>query len=891
MFRCVLIVTVLCLSCKKEAAWPTITKETKPWTRWWWHGSAVTKEGITAELEAYAKAGLGGVEITPIYGVKGFEDKSIPYLSGAWMEMLVHTLIEADRLNMGVDMATGTGWPFGGPWITDEFASRNIEHKTYELKAGQTLPDKVEFIQQPLLRTVLPIDVSINHLKQPLNANSDLQQLAIDQVKFQRSIPLVMLMGYSDKDDMIDLTDRVDENGHLNWAPERGNWRLYALFQGWHGKMVERAAPGGEGLVIDHFSKDALDHYLSRFDSAFRDHDISSLRAFFNDSYEVDDARGAADWTTSLFQEFQKRRGYDLKEHLPALFDSLNNDNRSVLYDYRLTIADLVTENFTTRWTSWAAKKNKITRNQAHGSPANILDLYSIVDIPEIEGIDPLRIKMASSAGNVSGKRLISSESATWLNEHFESDLGDIKNAVDLFLLNGVNHIFYHGTCYSPPGEPWPGWLFYAAVHLNPRNPQWNDFHTLNEYVARCQSFLQNTKADNDVLLYYPAADPMSKPGAAMIEHFDGIGKQFAGSDFERLANVLMKRGYGFDFISDKQIQELHDTDKWIVIPQCRYIPRETMRSLNTLAGKGVHVLMTGKPTSYAGLMDKSELIEIDQHVDVTNDIDGHLKAKSEIVPALKLIRRKTDDKRTIYFIKADSIDVDNWFSLNGDVSLLFDPMTGTIGKAQRRGDLVRLQLNKGQTIIAVESEDDAAPFPYVATTGSPVFLNKGWTISFESGGPVLPASIHTDTLGSWTRYKNEYADFSGTAVYKTPFSLPEESVNDGWILDLGDVRESVRVVLNGREVCTMIAPPFRVKIEPSIAQPYNVLELHVSNLAANRIAYLDRAGIPWKKFYNINFPARKAENRKDGLFDASKWVPGPSGLLGPVQLLPFEKQ
>ncbi|MBC8001438.1 MAG: hypothetical protein H7X97_02510, partial [Opitutaceae bacterium] len=39
--------------------WPTITQESKPWTRWWWQGSAVNKADLTATLEAYEKAGLG----------------------------------------------------------------------------------------------------------------------------------------------------------------------------------------------------------------------------------------------------------------------------------------------------------------------------------------------------------------------------------------------------------------------------------------------------------------------------------------------------------------------------------------------------------------------------------------------------------------------------------------------------------------------------------------------------------------------------------------------------------------------------------------------------------------------------------------------------------------
>jgi ABC-type glycerol-3-phosphate transport system substrate-binding protein len=44
-------------------AWPEIKKEHKPWTRWWWMGSAVDKENIALLLERYAEVGIGGVEI------------------------------------------------------------------------------------------------------------------------------------------------------------------------------------------------------------------------------------------------------------------------------------------------------------------------------------------------------------------------------------------------------------------------------------------------------------------------------------------------------------------------------------------------------------------------------------------------------------------------------------------------------------------------------------------------------------------------------------------------------------------------------------------------------------------------------------------------------------
>jgi hypothetical protein len=94
--------------------------DARPWTRWWWPGSAVDPASLTWQLEKLAQAGIGGVEITPIYGATGYESRYVDFLSPQWMELLAHTGREARRLGLGVDMATGTGWPFGGPWVEPE---------------------------------------------------------------------------------------------------------------------------------------------------------------------------------------------------------------------------------------------------------------------------------------------------------------------------------------------------------------------------------------------------------------------------------------------------------------------------------------------------------------------------------------------------------------------------------------------------------------------------------------------------------------------------------------------------------------------------------------------------------------------------------------------------
>ena len=96
---------------------------------------------------------------------------------------------------------------------------------------------------------------------------------------------------------------------------------------------------------------------------------------------------------------------------------------------------------------------------------------------------------------------------------------------------------------------------------------------------------------------------------------------------------------------------------------------------------------------------------------------------------------------------------------------------------------------------------------------------------------------------------------------------------------------------MNGRTVATLIGPSYQLVIDSAQLRATNTLEVSVTNLSANRIRDLDVRSVNWKKFYNVNFPARLADNRgADGLFTAAKWEPLESGLLGPVTLAPLER-
>ncbi len=118
-------------------------------------------------------------------------------------------------------------------------------------------------------------------------------------------------------------------------------------------------------------------------------------------------------------------------------------------------------------------------------------------------------------------------------------------------------------------------------------------------------------------------------------------------------------------------------------------------------------------------------------------------------------------------------------------------------------------------------------------------------------------------------------------------FEKPKGPVHT-WVLDLGRVAESARVSLNGKELGVLIGAPYRIRIQNDLLKDQNTLEVAVSNLMTNRIIDLDQKKVNWKKFYNTNMPARRRENAgPDGQFDASKWTPRESGLMGPVRLIP----
>jgi hypothetical protein len=263
----------------------------------------------------------------------------------------------------------------------------------------------------------------------------------------------------------------------------------------------------------------------------------------------------------------------------------------------------------------------------------------------------------------------------------------------------------------------------------------------------------------------------------------------------------------------------------------------------------------------------------------------------------LQFVRRQYKNGNSYFIANKSDKAIDGWVPLSVKAAsvVVFDPMLKTSGLAKLRtvkGETnVYLQLLPGESYILQTSPAAITgnAYTYYQKAGDAVKIEGTWALKFIQGGPTLPQPIQTGELKSWTDLGgDDVKAFSGTGSYSISFNKPKQNAV-AWQLNLGKVYENAEVYLNGAKIATLIGPQYVVTIPSAKLSAVNRLEVKVANLMANRISDMERKNIPYKIFYNTNFPAHNKENRgADGLFTAVKWEPKPSGLVGPVTLVPL---
>jgi len=829
--KAISLIVGLCLLINHNATAQTDTS--KPWTYWWWMAGAVNEKDIKHSLENFRKVGIGGVHIIPIYGTKGYEKEFKPFLGDEWMKMLQYTIAEAKKLNIGVDMSTGSGWPFGGPNISKELSAQH-----WVFKDGKFLSEGT-------------------------------------------------------------------------------------------GQKVKRAGPGGQGLVADPFDKNVMTAYLRRFDDAFAKWPVG-LRSMYSDSYEV----FGANWTPNFLTEFKKRRGYDLEQVANIFMDGGNSLNTTLVkLDYQQTLAELLLEDAQT-WASWSRQHGFINRYQAHGSPGNILDLYASSSIPETEAFgssnfnipllrvepdyeaktfgrpNPLMMKFASSETGVAGKQLVSSETCTWLANHFKVSLSQVKPQVDELLAAGINHVFFHGTTFSPQADPYPGWLFYASTNFGESSHFYNEMPLLTKYISNCQSILQQSKPDNDVLVYFPIADVWADPGTATesVHRLDVHHSEnwFMAQPFGKLCDKLSKSGFCFDYISDAQLNDLKVEGgllkasacnyKVIIVPQCGYMPKATLEQLMQLGKQGATIIFEGQlPKStvgYKGYKENSAAFEKDKqaigadaaHFVVATDIENTLIKHGAVkemmsLAGLSFIRKKQNDKTDYFISNLNNKFNEGWISMGkGSNFTGYDPLTEKRYNlvTRKNGNEVQIYLSllPGQSCFVME--DPNAGKALIPVAYQTYDIHSKWQVKFLGGRPDYHKTFNIDALQSWTTLSDTASFYSGRAMYTATIKVPKDAVDKpDLVIDLGTVNESANVKINGKDIGTTWSIPYRLSIPANVlVAGDNKLEITVTNLSANYMRLYDQQHPEWKKFYDANIVDITYQP-----FKANKWAIMPSGL------------
>lgn len=855
--------------------------QARPMVRWWWFGSAVEPKGLAREIAAMRAGGFGGFEIQPVYALSLDNPetglKNLDYLSPEFLNAVNFANEEGHRQGMRVDVTMGSGWPYGGPHIGIDEASAQIKLVRVPLPSGAA-DAALPYVGAG--EKLLAVFVA-NGVDQAVAGNS------ATAIAFDANKPRVSV------------------------APAGADRTLLAFIQSRTGQQLKRPGPGGEGFVLDHMNEAAVRDHLAKVGEplmkAFGD---KPPYAIFSDSLEV----YGADWTPDLLAQFQKRRGYDLTPHLPALYFDLPESD-AIRNDWGKTLSELTDERYLTPIAAWAKQHGTRFRSQTYGLPPVSLSSNALVDLAEGEGANWRAFtstRWASSANHIYGNPVTSAESWTWLHSPaFRATPIDIKVEGDLLLLEGVNQFIAHGWPYTPASEPEPGWAFYAAAVFNDHNPWYPVMPDVTRYLQRMSDLLRRGEPVSDVAILIPTEDAFAgiRPGQATV---NGQMQRYITPG---LTGQVLDAGYSFDYVDDASIAKLGLKQKVLILPRVNRISPEAYQRIADYVAKGGKVIAVDRlpetAPGFAGAAEKTAQVRAigaklfaQGSTSATQvaeaGVGAALKAATapDLVggtPALGFVHRKLADG-DLYFVANTSpapVEAKLAFRDQTRKAQWWDAVTGK-AYAWTPGSTVSLAPYESRVFVFGAAADAPTTAPVKAKAGAqPVDLSKGWTVTFKDGtskAADLPFRWDQDLA---TRF------YSGEAVFKRTVTVTSAQIAAGqtW-LDFGEakataaapgrqaarpvamvespIRDAAEVFVNGKRVGALWTPPFRLDLSGALKAGENTVEVRVANTAINELA--GRAA-PDYRLLNLRYTERFTPQ------DTANPQPLPSGIFGAVAL------
>jgi len=508
-------------------------KSARPWSYWFWINGNISKAGITADLEAMARVGIGGVLIMEVARTNSMApDGPVAFASAEWRELFKHVVAEADRLGLEVNMNNDAGWcGSGGPWVTPELSMQRLTATNVTV----TGPRHVEQVL-PQPRALLDYYRDIKVLAYPGAAKG--RGESVPQAK------------------ILDLTDRMNAEGKLVWDAPAGQWQVMRLGCTTTGSRNKPSPLSGLGLECDKFNPEAIRHHFEAFIAKLAD-DVGPRagKAFMSthiDSWEV----GSQNWTPRMAEEFRARRGYDLTPWLinvaaPGTIVEGAEETRRFRQDYKRTSSELNNEAYAGALRKLAHRRGLQLSIEAYGTGGFLdpLTYGAEADVPMAEfwivrwgAWHLLSPRLMASVGHVHGKPVIGAESFTsWAeSDPFTEHPYSVKTIGDWAFCEGINRFVFHRTALNPWPDLAPGMGFAGyGWHVDRQQTWWEPGAAFMQYLARCQAMLQEGQFVADVCRVVTEGENHGqRPGtAALPDRYEPIPP-----------------GYNYDYISDRAV-------------------------------------------------------------------------------------------------------------------------------------------------------------------------------------------------------------------------------------------------------------------------------------------------------------------------------------------------
>jgi hypothetical protein len=745
---------------------------------------------------------------------------------------------------------------------------------------------------------------------------------------YSLATPAITPANAINKNEVIDLTSKMQPDGKLDWTPPAGHWIILRLGYSLTGKNNHPASPEATGLEVDKLSaehcKAYFENYLDQYKNATGGlMGSKGLQYMVTDSWEA----GTLNWTDSMVVDFKKHRGYDMMPWLPVLTGHIVESSEAsdrFLWDFRKTIADLTAENHYDLLTTLLHERGMGRYTESHeGGRAFVADGMDVkrkADIPmsatwtprivgsnDISNVHKADVRESASVAHVYGQNLVAAESMTAIGTAWAWSPEYLKPTADMELASGLNRFVIHCSTHQPVFDKIPGLGLGPYGQWFTRNETWaEEAWVWTTYLARNSFMLQQGEFVADIAWFYGEDNNIT----ALFE--------------DKLPDV--PHGFNYDFInSDALLNILSVNNGFIVTPggmsyrilaldaNCRYMSLPVLRKISAMVKAGA-VVAGEKPVGTPSLSDdQSEFKTLAD--ELWSDGKGENafgkgkmyagKPVSEVLASLKISPdfeyTKPHDNSELLFVHRKKEDIDIYwvnnrnnrgenfevtFRVTGKAAEIWHPETGNIEEASYNiaegHTKVPLRMEPNDAVFVVfRNKAKASSLKMVPPVETELAIIEGpWNVSFQPNRGA-PAEIMLDHLTSWSENASPGVKyFSGTGTYKKTIQAPPDWFKTGsqiW-LDLGSVKNLAEVVLNGKSLGIVWKTPFSVNMTEALKQGENVLEVKVTDLWVNRLIGDQQPDTKTKITYTTQ-PFYKAD---------SPLVP--SGLLGPVKITALAK-